>query len=121
MYLIIPRDNFEQNLPLTIMRCGSRGMLKYRVTAIQDTMMYEPRYLRHLVMNIRIEAGAADEIEARQFMRGGGIAGRAATDLDRRPLSRSSAATGRTLAVQRQTLYLRLYSDPESADLPGVI
>lgn len=65
MYLIIPRDNFEQNLPLAIMRCESRGMLKDRVTAIQDTMMYEPRYLRHQVTNIRIAAGAADELEVR--------------------------------------------------------
>jgi salicylate 5-hydroxylase small subunit len=55
-YQIIPRDNYERGLPLALMRCESKGMLKDRVFAIRDTMMYEPRYLRHLISGIRVTA-----------------------------------------------------------------
>ncbi len=53
-YQIIPRENYDRGLPLAVMRCESKGMLNDRVFAIQDTMMYEPRYLRHLVSSARI-------------------------------------------------------------------
>jgi 3-phenylpropionate/cinnamic acid dioxygenase small subunit len=55
-YQIIPRDNYERGLPLALMRCESKGMLRDRVFAIRDTMMYEPRYLRHLISGIRVTA-----------------------------------------------------------------
>lgn len=51
-YQIIPRDNFDEGLPLAIMRCESRGMLQDRVRSVQETIMYEPRYLRHQITNI---------------------------------------------------------------------
>ncbi len=54
LYLIIPRENVELGYPLAIMRCESRDMLRDRVTAIKETMMYEPRYLRHHVTNLRV-------------------------------------------------------------------
>ncbi len=53
-YQIIPRDNYERGLPLALMRCESKGMLRDRVFAIRETMMYEPRYLRHLISGIRV-------------------------------------------------------------------
>ena len=52
LYLVIPRDNFDQGLPMAIMRCESRGMLEDRVRAVQETIMYEPRYLRHQITNV---------------------------------------------------------------------
>jgi salicylate 5-hydroxylase small subunit len=52
LYLVIPRDNFDQGLPLAIMRCESRGMLMDRVHAVQETIMHEPRYLRHHITNV---------------------------------------------------------------------
>ena len=55
-YQVIPRDNYERGLPLALMRCESKGMLKDRVFAIRETMMYEPRYLRHLISGIRVAA-----------------------------------------------------------------
>lgn len=54
MYQLTPRDNFERGLPLAIIRCESRGMLEDRVRAVQETVMHEPRYLRHHITNIRI-------------------------------------------------------------------
>lgn len=64
LYLIIPRENVERGLPLAIMRCESRDMLKDRVTAVRETMMYEPRYLRHHVTNLRVVSETAHEVEA---------------------------------------------------------
>ena len=52
LYLLIPRDNYDENLPMAIMRCESRGMLEDRVAAVQNTIMHEPRYLRHHITNI---------------------------------------------------------------------
>jgi salicylate 5-hydroxylase small subunit len=37
-------------------------MLKDRVVAIRDTMMYEPRYLRHVISTIRVTEYRADAI-----------------------------------------------------------
>lgn len=59
-YRIIPRENYEDGYSLAIMRCDSRGMLQDRVVAVQELLMYEPRYLRHLISNIRIREVSAD-------------------------------------------------------------
>lgn len=53
-YRIVSRANFEAGLPLAIMRCDSRGMLKDRVYAVESTMMYEPRYTRHHITDVLI-------------------------------------------------------------------
>ena len=52
LYLAIPRDNFDAGLPLATLRCESRGMLKDRVRAVRETIMYEPRYLRHQISQV---------------------------------------------------------------------
>ena len=57
-YAIQPRDNFDRGLPLAIMRCESRAMLADRVRAIRETMMYEPRYIRHQITNVQIDSSA---------------------------------------------------------------
>jgi salicylate 5-hydroxylase small subunit len=53
LYRVMPRDNFDADLPLAIMRCESRGMLEDRVRAVRETIMHEPRYLRHQITNVR--------------------------------------------------------------------
>ncbi|MDH3640724.1 MAG: nuclear transport factor 2 family protein [Gammaproteobacteria bacterium] len=62
LYLVIPRDNYDQGLPLAIMRCESRGMLSDRVHAVQETIMHEPRYLRHQITNIQSSAAADGDL-----------------------------------------------------------
>ena len=62
LYEIIPRENYDRGLPLAIMRCESKGMLRDRVVAIRDTMMYEPRYLRHIISAIRVTGERADGV-----------------------------------------------------------
>ena len=53
-YDVIPRENYERDMPLAIMRCESRAMMQDRVRAIRETLMFEPRYIRHLISSIRI-------------------------------------------------------------------
>ena len=64
-YQVIPRENFDNDLPLATIRCESKGMLKDRVMALHETMLFEPRYLRHLVSNIRVSPESNGVIEAR--------------------------------------------------------
>src|SRR4029453_13689770 len=61
-YEIIPRENYDRGLPLAIMRCESQGMLRDRVVAIRETMMYEPRYLRHIISAIRVTGESPEGI-----------------------------------------------------------
>ena len=53
-YDVIPRENYERDMPLAIMSCESRAMMQDRVRAIRETLMFEPRYIRHLISSIRI-------------------------------------------------------------------
>jgi salicylate 5-hydroxylase small subunit len=53
-YQVIPRDNYDRGLPLALIRCESKGMLQDRVHAIRETLMYEPRYLRHVIGGVRV-------------------------------------------------------------------
>lgn len=64
LYLVIPRDNYDRGLPLAIIRCESRGMLVDRVRAANETIMHEPRYLRHHVTNVRVTATDGTRIDA---------------------------------------------------------
>lgn len=52
-YRIVPRENYELDLPLAVMRCDSQAMLRDRVRAVQQTVLYEPRQLRHQITQIQ--------------------------------------------------------------------
>lgn len=64
LYLIMPRDNHELGLPLAIVRCESRDMLRDRISAVRETMMFEPRYLRHHVTNLRVRSQHGNSLTA---------------------------------------------------------
>jgi len=54
LYRVIPRENFEQGLPVALIYCESRNMLVDRVVALRETALYAPRKMRHLIGNIRL-------------------------------------------------------------------
>jgi 3-phenylpropionate/cinnamic acid dioxygenase small subunit len=56
VYKIIPRDNFERDLPIALIYCESRGMLCDRVVALRETALFLPRTMRHLTSNIRLRS-----------------------------------------------------------------
>ena len=62
-YDVIPRENYERDMPLAIMRCESRAMMQDRVRAIRETLMFEPRYVRHLISSFRIAANGDGKID----------------------------------------------------------
>ncbi len=60
LYKVVPRENFEQGLPIALIYCESRDMLFDRVVAIRETALYVPRLIRHLTGNIRLREIGTD-------------------------------------------------------------
>jgi len=54
VYKLIPRENYEQGLPLATIFAEGRGGLIDRTVAIKKTTVFRPRYLRHFISNIRV-------------------------------------------------------------------
>jgi 3-phenylpropionate/cinnamic acid dioxygenase small subunit len=58
LYRVVPRENHLLGLPIAVIHCESKGMIKDRVYAARESTMAEPRTLRHFITNVRIlEAG----------------------------------------------------------------
>jgi anthranilate 1,2-dioxygenase small subunit len=53
LYRIVSRENWDKELPLSLMRCESIGMLKDRALASQKLNVYGPRAWRHSITQIR--------------------------------------------------------------------
>lgn len=51
-YIIISRENHDRNLPVGLIYCENRGMIRDRAFALEKTAMFAPRYLRHMVGNL---------------------------------------------------------------------
>jgi 3-phenylpropionate/cinnamic acid dioxygenase small subunit len=62
IYKVVPRENFERNLPIALISCESRKMLRDRVTSHRETALFAPRLMRHLISNVRIRALAPEGI-----------------------------------------------------------
>jgi len=64
LYRVVPRENHLLGLPIALIHCESKGMLKDRVAAARDSTMAEPRTLRHLIGNIRVLEASSAEVRA---------------------------------------------------------
>jgi anthranilate 1,2-dioxygenase small subunit len=51
VYVVLSRENFDRKLPAGLIYCENRGMIRDRAFALQETAMFAPRYLRHLIGN----------------------------------------------------------------------
>jgi anthranilate 1,2-dioxygenase small subunit len=54
VYKIIPRENADANLPVAVMFCDSKGMMRDRIVALRKANIYAPHFYRHLISNLRI-------------------------------------------------------------------
>jgi len=63
-YVILSKENADRNMPVGLIYCEGRGMLRDRAFALKKTAMFAPRYTRHIISNIRCEDPAADGIIA---------------------------------------------------------
>jgi 3-phenylpropionate/cinnamic acid dioxygenase small subunit len=64
VYRVIARENFERGLPMATILAEGTGMLRDRVTAITQTMVYTPRCVRHTITNVRILGHDGDRTRA---------------------------------------------------------
>lgn len=54
LYRIISRENAERDLPMTVMYCDSRGMLKDRIQSLREANVYEHQWYRHMVSAVQV-------------------------------------------------------------------
>ena len=54
LYQVIPRENADQGLPIAVMYCDSKGMLRDRVVAHRRANIYAPHTYRHIVSAVRV-------------------------------------------------------------------
>lgn len=60
LYKIISRENHDRGLPIGVMECDSRGMLKDRIESLRRANVWEPQTYRHQVSALRVEALGGD-------------------------------------------------------------
>jgi anthranilate 1,2-dioxygenase small subunit len=65
VYKIIPRENVERNLPISLVYCDNKGMLIDRVVSLRKANVYNLHYDRHLVSNVRVLPGRNGDCKLR--------------------------------------------------------
>lgn len=63
-YHVVARDNFESGLPLGLIYCEGKAMMKDRAFALLNTEMFAPRYLHLSITNTRALSIDGAEIRA---------------------------------------------------------
>ncbi len=48
VYKVLPRENFDQGLPATMVYCECRAMLADRVVALREALVFAPRLIRRV-------------------------------------------------------------------------
>jgi anthranilate 1,2-dioxygenase small subunit len=64
LYVVIARENQEAGMPVGLVYCEGRGMIRDRAYAVKHTQMFAPRYLQHFVSNVLVCRADASEIRA---------------------------------------------------------
>jgi anthranilate 1,2-dioxygenase small subunit len=54
-YKIISRENHDRGLPIGVMECDSRGMLKDRIESMRRANVYAPHTYRHQMSALQVE------------------------------------------------------------------
>jgi anthranilate 1,2-dioxygenase small subunit len=60
LYVVISRENFQRDLPVGLIYCDNKGMIRDRAFALQETAMFAPRYLRHMISNLSVSEPQSD-------------------------------------------------------------
>jgi anthranilate 1,2-dioxygenase small subunit len=56
LYEVIARENTEQGLPVGLVYCEGRSMIRDRAYAVKHTQMFAPRYVQHFVSNVMVRS-----------------------------------------------------------------
>ncbi|MEO6917680.1 MAG: anthranilate 1,2-dioxygenase small subunit AndAd [Collimonas sp.] len=63
LYEIIPRENADAGLPIGIIYCDSKRMLRDRVLSLRHANIYEAHSYRHMTSGLMIKRIDADTVE----------------------------------------------------------
>jgi salicylate 5-hydroxylase small subunit len=63
-YRIVARENFDRDLPLSILSLKGKPMLKDRIYGITSTIFHAPYYQRHIISQPLLRVSADGEIAA---------------------------------------------------------
>jgi anthranilate 1,2-dioxygenase small subunit len=58
IYRVTSRENEDQNLPVSIILCNDKNMLRDRIVSLRNANEYNLHYDRHLVSNVRVRVAA---------------------------------------------------------------
>jgi anthranilate 1,2-dioxygenase small subunit len=62
-YSVVPRENYDQGLPVALILCDSRGMLEDRIMALREANKYNIHIDRHIIGLPRIAAARPGTID----------------------------------------------------------
>ena len=60
LYVVLSRENHDRNLPVGLIYCENKGMIRDRAFATQNTAMFAPRFLRHMIANTFVRGEERD-------------------------------------------------------------
>ena len=63
LYEVVPKENVDLGLPVGIMRCENRRMLRDRVISLRHANIYAPAIYRHFLSGLAITGVAGDTVE----------------------------------------------------------
>lgn len=63
-YRVLSRENHDAGLPLGLIYCMNKNMVRDCVTELRETTMLEPRALRHFISGVRVTEVDGDRIVA---------------------------------------------------------
>jgi anthranilate 1,2-dioxygenase small subunit len=63
VYEIIPKENADQGLPIGIIHCFGRPMMRDRIVALRNANVFEPHTYRHMTSGLEFKQVDADTID----------------------------------------------------------
>jgi len=63
-YRVVTRENYEQDLPLGLIYCDGRGMLRDRISALRTANIYEPHVYCHMTGALKLLRTDGGELRA---------------------------------------------------------
>jgi len=63
IYEIVPKENFDLGLPIGIMHCFGRAMLRDRITSLRKANVFEPHTYRHVTSGLEFVEIDADTVD----------------------------------------------------------
>jgi anthranilate 1,2-dioxygenase small subunit len=63
IYEIVPRENADLSLPVGLMHCFGRAMLRDRITSLREANVFEPHTYRHMTSGLELAPIDAETVD----------------------------------------------------------